>query len=40
MGLIFLGGLVISMIFDIGALILAITGLIFALIYAFSNNKK
>ena len=40
MGLIFMGVLLISLIYDIGALILAIIGLILAIIYAFNGEKR
>ena len=40
MGLIFMGVLLISLIYDIGALILAIIGLILVIIYAFNGEKR
>ena len=38
MGLIFLGALLISLIYNIGALILAIIGVILAIICAFQSD--
>ena len=38
MGLIFLGGLLVSLIFDIGGLLLAIIGVILAIICAFQSD--
>ncbi len=40
MGLIILGGLLVSVLFDIWALILAIIGVILAIIPAFNENKR
>ena len=38
MGLIFLGGLLLSLIFDIGGLLLAIIGVILAIICALQSD--
>ena len=40
MGLIILGGLLVSILFDIGAQILAIIGLILSIICAYNSNKE
>ncbi len=40
MGLIFWGVLFISIIYDIGALIIAVIGLILAIICAFNGEKR
>ncbi len=40
MGLIILGGLLVSMLFDIWALILAVIGVVLAIICACNENKR